>query len=147
MKLITFILFLSLCYLGQAQDTIRTYYNTDQTQLKTVHCVQSQGTGKMYHGAFSVFYPNQSIKSSGNYSLGQLHGDYSEYSKSGTLILKCRYTNGILNGEHKSYYESGNIQERKLYINGKLQGDRKYFPDQKDATPNKIEKYQMGSKL
>lgn len=133
--------------MGSTQDTIKTYYDAEQTQVKSTHCFKSQGTGKMYHGTFSEYYLNQNVKSSGNYALGQLHGDYSEFNEQNTLTLKCRYTNGILNGEHKSFYASGNIKERKLYINGKLQGDRKFYPDKKDAAPDKIEKYQMGTKL
>ncbi len=130
-----------------AQETIQTYYDGAQTQLKSEHHYSAQGSGKMYHGDFKEFYESGKTKISGGYALGQLHGDYTEYNEDQSIKLKCRYTNGILNGEYKIFYPSGNIQERMLYINGQLQGDRKFYDDFKDSEPYKIEKYQMGTKL
>lgn len=147
MKIIAFIIFLLTLVNINAQETLKSYYDDEKSQVKSEHEITKQGAGNMYHGTFKEYFENGKIKISGTYALGQLHGDYSEFSNEEMVLLKCRYTNGVLNGEHKIYYPSGNIKERKLFINGKLQGDRKFYSDVVDAEPEKIEKYQMGVKL
>ena len=70
---------------------IRTYYDKEQTKLKTEY-----------------FQLN-----------GKRNGIYKSYHSNGQLESEVNYIDGKENGIHKSYYKNGQLREEVNYIDGK----------------------------
>lgn len=112
--------------------------------------------GKL-HGTWTVYHPNELVKSvttyvdgvkegthielndqgrltlKANYHNDQYHGDYTAYNYT-RVIEKRFYKNGKLEGTVKKYYDDGSIMEESLYTSGKLNGVSKWYDQQGNVT-------------
>jgi antitoxin component YwqK of YwqJK toxin-antitoxin module/Tfp pilus assembly protein PilF len=107
---------------------------------------------KTYLGAWTFYFPNGNIKSTGqfselgkqgawtyyefsgrlnareNFKNGKLDGEQLDYSEKGILTSDLFYANGQQNGLQTSYFINGNIYTTTMYKTGKLEGEcREYY--------------------
>jgi antitoxin component YwqK of YwqJK toxin-antitoxin module len=105
----------------------KKYYWFANNQIKIT---QGGFSGKLLHGSYVEFYPNNSPKLQGNFNKGLKEGEWKEWTQEGTLISQTNFKAGIIEGNFSKYDLNGNLIEEGEYRNGQLNGRlTKYLKD------------------
>ena len=123
MRLIIFVLFLQIISISRIysqnngllkNETITTYWGSNQKQVRSVGTYQTSGysnigakTGKWIH-----FYKNGNLQVESNYFLGQLNGEYKSYYLNGKLKFRTFYTLGKIDSIFEAFYQDGTLAEK-----------------------------------
>ena len=59
-------------------------------------------------GKFSFYYPDETLKLTGDYEEGVRNGEFISYGRIGELVYKKNFANGILDGNFSLYYPASN---------------------------------------
>lgn len=105
---------------------------------------QSTTTDTIYHGLYSMWYPNSIKKMEVSYKNGKKEGVETLWDPFGTKIRETWYKNGKKDGDESYWDVRGNLKKRMHYQNGLQNGvETTFLPDGKKI---KEELYKSGIK-
>jgi hypothetical protein len=98
----------------------------------TILVTEGSYAGKLLHGNYKVFYPNNNLREDGSYRYGLKEGDWKTWYPDGRLQSTTAWKNGHLNGAFARYDSSGRRLSEGSHRNGQVHGKlTEYLPDGK----------------
>ena len=107
----------SICHHIQPHGVVRTWWNSDNTRLKTEI---SHVDGKL-HGEYKLWYASGQLCTHSFYVKGKLHGDSKHWYNNGQLSTHGIFLNGKKNGSYKRWHRDGQLYVYMFYVDGNLQ--------------------------
>jgi len=92
--------------------------------------------GKLLHGSFTVFYPNQNLKEQGNFMKGLKTGEWKTWFPDGHPETIMHWREGKKDGPFEVFNASGQISRKGSFVQGELNGYVQEF--QKDSVINQV---------
>jgi len=120
-------------------DKLYNWYAAD-----TILITQGGAGGKLLHGTFQKFYPDNNLAEEGSYVYGQKNGTWKQWEPSGKLKRIMEWKQGARNGRFEEYDEAGRKTREGNFKDDKWEGLLiDYGPDGKATTT----RYRKGQKI
>jgi hypothetical protein len=100
------------------QESIYYWYRDD-----IILITQGGYNGRILHGDFRIFYPNNNLKENGRYRYGLREGTWKTWRPSGALASVTTWKDGHLHGAFTEFDEKGQKIKDGSYKNGLLSGN------------------------
>ncbi|HWY10385.1 MAG TPA: hypothetical protein VN026_03615 [Bacteroidia bacterium] len=78
--------------------------------------------GKLLHGYYKSFYPNNQLRESGQINYGTKHKEWRYWYSNGTLKEVSNWKNGRKNGKYELYNDYGRLMGKGYFKNDLLHG-------------------------
>jgi antitoxin component YwqK of YwqJK toxin-antitoxin module len=98
--------------------------------------------GRLLHGTYISFYPDNNLKQKGQYKKGMKNKEWLSWYENGNIREISRWKNGCRDGKQSSFDRKGNLTETAIYRSGKLNGKYVLFNEGKAET---VKKYKNGT--
>ena len=107
---------------------LKTYYDSDKTQLKEVYTLKEKGS-QILHGPYTDYFENGEVKTHGQYFENAANGVWEFYYESGGIRMRGNIKNGQNQGLWEYFYENGEMSMIGDIDGGKRQGDWQMYFD------------------
>ena len=156
MKYFTFLITIACifsCYQNSNLITNRTYFDSEQTKLKSEGTIdkntqRKEGHWKFYNrkgelvkagiykddnetGTWEYFSP---LRQKGELINGKKNGIWKSFHNDGSISTIANYDNNQQEGKCESFYQNGKLWTESYYINGKLNGPHITFSQRNGDT-------------
>ena len=109
-----------------------------------INYTQGGYEGRLLHGSYTSFYPNNNLKQKGNFKKGIKSKNWISWYDNGNIKEMSEWKNGLRNGTYKTFDSKGNKIIETCYSDNKLHGKYTVYSDGKAS---EIKKYKNGTEV
>jgi hypothetical protein len=101
-----------------------------------IHYSFNNHSGRLLHGLYSAYYPNDNLKSKGNYFYGTKDGIWYTWDMLGNIISISTWNKGLESGSFVLFYTNKNIHKKLNYKQGELHKTQYIYSEKADSIIN-----------